>query len=176
MRCAACLSFTAALVLSLPIPSIAEVSQGGVSIRYQLPADGPLPKTYRVTLAIIDPKNPDWIVSTFVAGEPRDGDGRERGPVHRDLGRAGRQLHAGAAGHVRRQGHLHAGRAVAGRRRVPQRSCRGSPAGRRAGCPRPSSGTSPSRSAAIRAAPRWPTWTWASTAWPSSTRSTWRTA
>jgi hypothetical protein len=30
-----------------------------------------LPKTYRVTLAVVDPTNPDWIVSTFVAGQPR---------------------------------------------------------------------------------------------------------
>ncbi|HBC88726.1 MAG TPA: hypothetical protein DCZ94_17430, partial [Lentisphaeria bacterium] len=42
-----------------------------VQISYELPLDGPLPKTYLVTLAIVDPKNTDWIVSTFVAGEPR---------------------------------------------------------------------------------------------------------
>jgi len=36
-----------------------------------LPTDGPLPKTYRVTLAITTPDNPDWIVSTFVAGAVR---------------------------------------------------------------------------------------------------------
>ncbi len=35
---------------------------------YQLPADGPLPKTYCVTLAIVDPQNPAWIISQFVAG------------------------------------------------------------------------------------------------------------
>ena len=28
---------------------------GGVAVTYQLPTDGPLPKTYRVTLAITDP-------------------------------------------------------------------------------------------------------------------------
>ncbi|HUU90162.1 MAG TPA: hypothetical protein VM238_03015 [Phycisphaerae bacterium] len=43
----------------------------GVPIAYQLPTDGPLPKTYRVTLAVTDPKNPDWIVSTFLAGAAR---------------------------------------------------------------------------------------------------------
>lgn len=43
----------------------------GVPVSYQLPTDGPLPKTYRVTLAATDPKNPDWIVSTFVRGEVR---------------------------------------------------------------------------------------------------------
>lgn len=35
----------------------------GVPVAYQLPIDGPLPRTYRVTLAIVDSKNPDWIVS-----------------------------------------------------------------------------------------------------------------
>ena len=43
----------------------------GVPVTYQLPAGGDAPATYLVTLAITDPKNPDWIVSTFVAGEPR---------------------------------------------------------------------------------------------------------
>ncbi len=45
--------------------------QIGVPINYQLPADGALPKTYLVTLALTDLDNSDWIVSTFVAGEPR---------------------------------------------------------------------------------------------------------
>jgi hypothetical protein len=27
-----------------------------------------LPKTYRVTLAVVNPRNSDWSVSTFVAG------------------------------------------------------------------------------------------------------------
>jgi len=49
----------------------ADSPAGGTTVTYQLPADGPLPKTYRVTLAIVDPKNPDWILSTFVAGAPR---------------------------------------------------------------------------------------------------------
>ncbi len=43
----------------------------GVPVTYQLPTSGPLPKTYCVTLAITDTKNPDWIVSTFVAAQPR---------------------------------------------------------------------------------------------------------
>jgi len=42
-----------------------------VAISYQLPADGPLPKTYRVTLAITAADNPDWIVSQFAAGVAR---------------------------------------------------------------------------------------------------------
>jgi hypothetical protein len=41
------------------------------TVSYDLPTPGPLPRTYRVTLAITAPDNPDWIVSTFVAGEPR---------------------------------------------------------------------------------------------------------
>ena len=45
--------------------------RSGVDVRYTLPSAGPLPQTYRVTLAIIDPKNPDWILSTFLAGQPR---------------------------------------------------------------------------------------------------------
>ena len=43
----------------------------GVPVAYQLPTDGPLPRTYLVTLAIVDAKNPDWIVSQFLRGEPR---------------------------------------------------------------------------------------------------------
>ena len=43
----------------------------GVPITYTLPTDGPLPKTYRVTLAITDASAPDWIVSSFLSGEPR---------------------------------------------------------------------------------------------------------
>lgn len=43
----------------------------GVSISYQLPTAGPLPRTYRVTLAVTDPGNPNWIISTFLAGAPR---------------------------------------------------------------------------------------------------------
>jgi flagellar hook assembly protein FlgD len=43
----------------------------GVPVWYELPTDEPLPQTYRVTLAITDPRNSDWVVSTLVAGEPR---------------------------------------------------------------------------------------------------------
>jgi len=44
-------------------------AQSGTPVTYQLPPAAD--KTYLVTLAIVDPKNPDWIVSTFLAGEPR---------------------------------------------------------------------------------------------------------
>lgn len=43
----------------------------GVAISYRLPTTGHLPRTYRVTLAITDVKNPNWIISTFLAGAPR---------------------------------------------------------------------------------------------------------
>jgi hypothetical protein len=58
-----------ALFASLAYSASAETVPATVS--YTLPTDGPLPRTWRVTLAITAPDNPDWIVSTFVAGEPR---------------------------------------------------------------------------------------------------------
>ncbi len=42
----------------------------GASVAFSLPTEGPLPKTYLVTLAIVDPKDTKWVVSTFVAGRP----------------------------------------------------------------------------------------------------------
>ena len=58
-------------MLSSPLGLRAADARLGTPIGYSLPAGGPLPKTYRVTLAIVDAKNPDWIVSQFLAGEPR---------------------------------------------------------------------------------------------------------
>ncbi|WP_395736023.1 hypothetical protein [Prosthecobacter sp.] len=43
----------------------------GVDVSYQLPTTSPLPQTYRVTLAIVDEKKPDWIISQFAAGVVR---------------------------------------------------------------------------------------------------------
>ncbi|MGE9291131.1 MAG: hypothetical protein ACQKBT_09085, partial [Puniceicoccales bacterium] len=43
----------------------------GKPISYQIPAEGPLPQTYLVTLAIVEKDNPDWIISTFAAGVVR---------------------------------------------------------------------------------------------------------
>jgi len=55
-----------------PIPAPkAEVGTAGVEVHYQLPASGTLPCTYRVTLAAVDPKDPNWIISTFAAGVVR---------------------------------------------------------------------------------------------------------
>ena len=52
-------------------PSAQSEPKIGVPIRYQLPTAGPLPKTWRVTLAIVDGKNPDWIISQFASGVVR---------------------------------------------------------------------------------------------------------
>ncbi|HEY0074129.1 MAG TPA: hypothetical protein VGB77_08515 [Abditibacteriaceae bacterium] len=46
-------------------------ADNGAAIGYQLPTSGPLPQTYRVTLAIVDAKNPDWIISQFACGVAR---------------------------------------------------------------------------------------------------------
>ena len=43
----------------------------GVKISYQLPNTGPLPRTYRVTLAITSADDPHWVISTFLAGAAR---------------------------------------------------------------------------------------------------------
>jgi hypothetical protein len=43
----------------------------GGEISYQLPASGPLPQAYRVTLAIVDAKNPAFIISEFASGVVR---------------------------------------------------------------------------------------------------------
>lgn len=58
-----------ATLLGLFAPAnVAAEPSSGVSITYSLPTEGPLPRTYRVTLAIVDAKNPDWIISQFAAG------------------------------------------------------------------------------------------------------------
>jgi hypothetical protein len=51
----------------------------GVPIRIQLPTDGPLPRTYRVTVAITDAKDPDRLYSTFVSGAVRTVDASNKG-------------------------------------------------------------------------------------------------
>ena len=47
----------------------ADTAKTGVTVSYSLPTDGPLPQTWRVTLAIVDPANPVNVLSNFVAGE-----------------------------------------------------------------------------------------------------------
>ncbi len=51
--------------------AVARQGAPGPTVRYQLPTEGTLPRTYRVTLAITDPNDPARIVSTFIAGAPR---------------------------------------------------------------------------------------------------------
>jgi hypothetical protein len=51
--------------------SAAAAAQGGAVVHYQLPTDGPLPRTYLVTLAVTDPRDPAWIVSNFASGTVR---------------------------------------------------------------------------------------------------------
>ena len=52
-------------------PAADEPPAAGVEIRYQLPAAGPLPRTWLVTLAIVAKDNPDWIISQFLRGAAR---------------------------------------------------------------------------------------------------------
>lgn len=59
------------IILSLLSVAALAAEVAGAEISYRLPTDGPLPRTWRVTLAITDPKNPDWIISQFAAGVAR---------------------------------------------------------------------------------------------------------
>lgn len=61
----------ALLALSLLLAGQSPAQNAGVPVSYQLPTTGPLPQTYRVTLAIVDEKKPDWIISQFAAGVVR---------------------------------------------------------------------------------------------------------
>ena len=58
-------------MLFLALGLIPQLSFAGVQVSYQLPTHGPLPQTYRVTLAIVDETKPDWIISQFTAGAVR---------------------------------------------------------------------------------------------------------
>lgn len=70
-----CSLFGIALLLVVAGTSCAWPASGsasnGVTINYQLPAGGALPRTYRVTLAITAADDPNWIISTFVGGAVR---------------------------------------------------------------------------------------------------------
>jgi len=61
----------ALLCLACPMAAGASEPPTGVAVKYRLPVDGAGPTTYRVTLAIVDPKNPNWIVSQFACGVVR---------------------------------------------------------------------------------------------------------
>lgn len=64
-----CIARISGLVLCLGFAACAVGEPA--SVRYRLPVEGPLPRTYLVTLAVTEKSNPDWIVSSFVAGQPR---------------------------------------------------------------------------------------------------------
>lgn len=65
------MKFLQSFLLALVLAPSAALAQTGVPITYELPPVDSGSETYLVTLAITDPKNPDWIISTFVAGQPR---------------------------------------------------------------------------------------------------------
>jgi hypothetical protein len=68
------LGFVAALLLSLAYAQTVSSdpsANSSVSVHYQLPTDGPLPRTYLVTLAVTDPRDPNWVVSNFASGVVR---------------------------------------------------------------------------------------------------------
>jgi hypothetical protein len=60
-----------AFLLAAPGTATQDSTSPEGTVSYQLPETGPLPRTYRVTLAVVDPKNPDWIVGQFLAGAVR---------------------------------------------------------------------------------------------------------
>ena len=71
MKLTTTLLILSAVSLFTSLAAFGEEVNRGVTIPIQLPFDGSEPKTYRVTLAITAPDNPDWIVSTFVSGAVR---------------------------------------------------------------------------------------------------------
>jgi hypothetical protein len=64
--------FLVALAAASPRGEAQPAAAPGVPVAFQLPLAGPLPQNYLVTLVVLDAKNPDWIVSTFVAGARRE--------------------------------------------------------------------------------------------------------
>jgi hypothetical protein len=53
---------------SAPQASTTEDAGPAATVHYQLPTDGPLPRTYLVTLAVVDPHDPAWVVANFAPG------------------------------------------------------------------------------------------------------------
>jgi hypothetical protein len=64
-----------ALLIALATSGIADpaaaAQRESATVTYRLPMQGPLPRTYRVTLAITADDDPNWIISTFVSGAVR---------------------------------------------------------------------------------------------------------
>jgi len=85
------------LVLFAGTMAQAAAAPGGVDVSYTLPTDGPLPQTYRVTLAIVDPKRPAWIISRICLWPDRDRHRRKSGEVYGELGWVGREFYADTA-------------------------------------------------------------------------------
>ncbi len=71
MRCKIAVSLMVFFIAVIAFCAETAGAKPGAPVSYQLPATGALPQTYRVTLAIVDPKNPDWIISQFAAGVVR---------------------------------------------------------------------------------------------------------
>jgi len=67
-------SYIMSLLLCASLAAVAQAVEQeaprGAPVRFQLPTDGPLPRTYRVTLAAVDKDDPDWVFGSVVAGEP----------------------------------------------------------------------------------------------------------
>lgn len=63
-------SILLAIYCALALPMISAAEGTGVPISYQLPEERP--GDYLVTLAVVDAKNPAWLISTFVAGARRE--------------------------------------------------------------------------------------------------------
>ena len=62
--------------LAIRVPGVAARATGGRvkdwrAGKLPTPSTGSLPQTYRVTLAIVDKKRPEWIISQFAAGVVR---------------------------------------------------------------------------------------------------------
>jgi len=90
------LHFLVATLLS--VRALAEIPAGD-PVSYELPTRRA--KTVRVTLAIVDPKNPDWIISH--SSTARRGPSRKRtAEIFRNVGRARRQFYAVLAGVIMR--------------------------------------------------------------------------
>ena len=59
----------------------------GVPVAFALPTDWPLPRTYRGTLAITDVSDSNWIVRSFLSGEPRTMTAENKGRFTETWGR-----------------------------------------------------------------------------------------
>ena len=78
------------VVLASAIPAWAKDEiVTGATIRISCRLTGKGPTTWRVTLAIVDAKNPDWIVSQFANGVVRTATAENQGKFTETMERAG---------------------------------------------------------------------------------------